>query len=110
MVFSNIEFKNFHKKKNNSKVKKNLNKILDNYFKGQDQILLSLSKKYKYKFKFEKINKYKKFKNFRIFGMGGSSLGAEAIYFFLNKKIKKKFEFVNNINLVKKKKFKEQKI
>ena len=108
MVFSNIEFKNFHKKKNNSKVKKNLNKILDNYFKGQDQILLSLSKKYKYKFKFEKINKYKKFKNFRIFGMGGSSLGAEAIYFFLNKKIKKKFEFVNNINLVKKKNLKNK--
>ena len=105
MVFSNIEFKNFHKKKNNSKVKKYLNKILDNYSKGLDQILLSLSKKYKYKFKFQKINKYKKFKNFRIYGMGGSSLGAEAIYFFLNKKIKKNFQFVNNISLIKKQNF-----
>jgi len=31
--------------------------------------------------------------------MGGSSLGAEAIYYFLKKKIKKKFQFFNNINL-----------
>ena len=31
--------------------------------------------------------------------MGGSSLGAEAIYSFLNRKIRKKFSFVNNIDL-----------
>ena len=34
--------------------------------------------------------------------MGGSSLGAEAIYSFLNKKIKKNFSFLNNINLFQK--------
>ena len=45
MVFSNIEFKNFNKKKNNSKVKRILSKLLDNYSKGNDQVLLSLSKK-----------------------------------------------------------------
>ena len=30
--------------------------------------------------------------------MGGSSLGSEAIYFFLKKKIKKNFIFLNNID------------
>ena len=99
MFSSNIEFKNFSIKKKNSKIKKILNELLDNYSKKNNQLLLSLSKKYKYKFKFQNIKKYKKFKHYRIFGMGGSSLGAEAIYSFLNRKIKKKFSFVNNIDL-----------
>ena len=99
MFSSKIEFKNFSIKKNNSKIKKILNELLDNYSKKNNQLLLSLSKKYKYKFKFQNIKKYKKFKHYKIFGMGGSSLGAEAIYSFLNRKIKKKFLFVNNIDL-----------
>ncbi len=99
MFSSNIEFKNFNIKKNNSKIKKILSGLLNNYSKKNNQLLLSLSKKYKYKFKFQNIKKYKKFKHYRIFGMGGSSLGAEAIYSFLNKKIRKRFSFVNNIDL-----------
>ena len=99
MFSSNIEFKNFSIKKNNSKIKKILNELIGNYSKKNNQLLLSLSKKYKYKFKFQNIKKYKKFKHYRIFGMGGSSLGAEAIYSFLNRKIRKKFSFVNNIDL-----------
>ena len=99
MLSSNIEFKNFSVKKNNFKVKKILNELLDDYSKKNNQLFLSLSKKYKYKFKFQNIKKYKKFKHYRIFGMGGSILGAEAIYSFLNKKIKKSFSFVNNIDL-----------
>ena len=99
MFSSKIEFKNFSMKKKNSKIKKILNELLDNYSYKNNQLLLSLSKKYKYKFKFQNIKKYKKFKHYRIFGMGGSSLGAEAIYSFLNRKIRKKFSFVNNIDL-----------
>ncbi len=99
MFSSNIEFKNFSIKKNNSRIKKILNELLDNYSKKNNQLLLSLSKKYKYKFKFQNIKNYKKYKHYRIFGMGGSSLGAEAIYSFLNRKIRKKFSFVNNIDL-----------
>ena len=99
MVSSNIEFKNFSQKKSNSKIKKILNELLDNHLKKNDQLLLSLSKKYKYKFKFQNIKKYKKFKHYRIFGMGGSSLGAEAIYSFLSGKIRKSFSFINNIDL-----------
>ena len=48
-----------------------------------------------------KINDLKKFKNFRtiaLVGMGGSILGAEAIYKFFQKKIKKKIYFFNNLD------------
>ena len=99
MVSTNIKFKNFNQKKSNSKVKKILNELVDDYSKKNNQLLLSLSKKYKYKFKFQNIKKYKKFKHYRIFGMGGSSLGAEAIYSFLSEKIRKSFSFINNIDL-----------
>ena len=46
------------------------------------------------------INKFQKFTTIIIIGMGGSILGAEAIYTFLKKKISKKFFFVNNLNIV----------
>ncbi len=98
MGFKNIEFKNFYSIKKNKKIRQYFSELLYEYLNGKNQILLSLSKKYKLKQKLEKINKYKKFKHFRIFGMGGSILGAEAIYFFLNEKIKKKFEFINDLD------------
>ena len=40
--------------------------------------------------------------------MGGSTLGAQAIYDFLKKKIKKKFIFVDNLNAFENKKDKEK--
>ena len=46
-------------------------------------------------------NKFKKFQKFNqiyIIGMGGSILGSEAIYNFLNFKIKKKVKFINNLD------------
>ena len=48
--------------------------------------------------KIKKLHKFKKFKKIAIIGMGGSILGAEAIYSFFKKKIKKKFYFFNDIN------------
>ena len=110
MVFVNIEFKNFQKKKKNNKIKIILNNLIENYLKFDNQLLLSLSKKYKYKFSFEKLQKYKKFKNVRIFGMGGSIHGAEAIYQFLNHKIKKNFQFINNISFLNKQNLNNEKL
>ncbi len=98
MVFSNIEFTNFRKKKNNTKIKKFLSNLSKDFLIGNSPILSSLSIKYNYNFKFKKMKKFKKFKNYNIFGMGGSSLGSEAIYSFLTEKIKKNFKFINNIN------------
>ena len=87
MVFSNIEFKNFQKQKNNNRIKKIFKGLISSYLSKNNQLLLSLSKKYKFKFSFQKMKKYKKFKNIRVFGMGGSMELSNL--FFLNKKIKK---------------------
>tara|TARA_Y100000992_G_scaffold238337_1_gene169093 strand:- start:1817 stop:2974 length:1158 start_codon:yes stop_codon:yes gene_type:complete len=99
MLTTNISFKNFLlKKKDPLKIKKNLNYLL----KNKSQIIQSLSKGYKDSFDIKKIKKYKKFSNYRIIGMGGSTLGAQSIYDFLNKKIKKKFTFIDNLQADKK--------
>ena len=57
-----------------------------------------LNKEYKFNFKIEDIEKFKKFKNIALIGMGGSILGSEAIYSFLKQKIKKNFYFFDNID------------
>ncbi len=56
------------------------------------------------------IEKIKKFSSYTLIGMGGSSLGAKAIYSFLKFKIKKKFEFFDNIILEKFKPIKKRKL
>ena len=49
--------------------------------------------------KFEiKFKKFKKFKTILIIGMGGSILGAKAIYDFLKHKTKKNFIFIDNLD------------
>ena len=52
-------------------------------------LLRSLSSKKSNNFNFNKIKKFKKFKNVIIIGMGGSILGSKALYSFLKHKIKK---------------------
>ena len=106
MLTKNINFNNFlYKKKDN--IKNIFNKIKKNYFLGKEKLLLSLSDQYKYSFDLKKISKLKKFSIYRIVGMGGSVLGAEAIYDFLKFKIKKKFIFLNNLKTGVNKKFKK---
>ena len=85
MLTTGINFKNFKKKTKKLNFKKKLKFIYDN----RNQILISLSKNYKDNFDKKTVNKYKKASNFRLIGMGGSTLGAHAIYDFLNHKIKK---------------------
>jgi len=45
------------------------------------------------------IKKFSNYKNIIIIGMGGSILGTKSIYSFLNKKIKKKVFFFDNLDL-----------
>ena len=97
----NIYFKNFQIKKNKKKIK-NIKKKLINIVNENNEVIFSLSKKYKCSFKIKELNKYKNFLNYRIIGMGGSSLGAKAIYNFLKHKIKKKFYFIDNLKNEKK--------
>jgi len=89
----NIIFKNFQLNKKNS----NVQKLLGNILKEHNQILLSLSKNYLDNFSKKYLIQYKKYNKLRIIGMGGSSLGAQAIYSFLKHKIKKKISFLSNL-------------
>ena len=102
MLTSGINFKNFEIRKKISSVKKNLNLIL----KKKNEVIVSLSQDYKNSFDKNFLYQHKKSPNYRIIGMGGSTLGAHAIYDFLNHKIKKKFKFIDNLqtNLFKDKK------
>ena len=94
MFTSRIAFKNFKSKKIKSLlIKKKLLALV----KEKNEIIKSLSKDYKNDFNHKIIKKFKNSLDYRVIGMGGSSLGAHAIYDFLNFKIKKKFVFVDNL-------------
>ena len=93
MFLKEIDFKEFNLKKNLS-LKKKLNKILNK----KNSVIESLSKNYKNSYDKKLLNKYKKSLNFRVIGMGGSILGTQAIHDFLRHKIKRKFEFINNLD------------
>ena len=99
MLTSGIKFLNFKEKKNSLVVKKKLKLVLQN----KDAVILSLSKNYNNSFNKKDIKKYRKSSNFRIIGMGGSTLGSQAIYDFLNHKIKKNFTFIDNLDANQKK-------
>ena len=84
-------------------------KNITNNFNLPNNIYSIFNKKFNYNFKFRDIAKFKKFKTVVIIGMGGSSLGSEAIYDYLKHKIKKEFIFLNNINTLDIKKIKDKK-
>ena len=93
MLTSRIIFTNFKVKINNFLIKKELINLL----KKNDEVVKSLSLNYSYSFNIKKLKKFKNKNFFRIIGIGGSILGAKAIYYFLKNKIKKKFVFVDNL-------------
>ncbi len=93
MIGTGINFVNFKKKYKKKKIHRELNRLI----KENNPIIKSLSKEYKDNFDKKKISKYKKYSNFRLLGMGGSSLGAQSIYSFLKKKINKNFYFIDNL-------------
>jgi glucose-6-phosphate isomerase len=96
-------------KKNSLVIRNFLKKLKTNIDKNEDAFY-TLSKNYKFYFSKKKLAKYKKFKTIIIIGMGGSILGAKAIYSFMQHKIKKNFIFFDNLeekkihNIIKNKK------
>ena len=103
----NLIYKNYIQKKYLKKNKKNkLNilykKIVYDVIKGLNNNLKNtfhvLSDRFKLNFDLKDLKQFNKYKSVAVIGMGGSILGAEAIYNFLGKKIKKKFYFFNDIN------------
>ena len=105
-MINNFSFKNLISKKLTSfKLNKKLSIIFDNeiekIFKDVENtknFYSILSDKYIFNFQIKDLRRFQKFNSIVIIGMGGSILGAEAIYEFLSYKIKKKFYFINNIN------------
>ena len=94
MLTSGIKFTKFRILKKYKKIKKELKILL----KENNQVIKSLTSNYKNKFNSKGLLKYKKSKNYRLIGMGGSSLGSQAIYDFLKHKINKEFYFLDNLN------------
>ena len=74
-------------------IKRNLN--------NQRKIYNVLSKEYKFDFNLKDLKKFEKYNSIVIIGMGGSILGANAIYDFLKEKIKKNLFFLDNIDIQK---------
>ena len=90
MKFNNLTFNN---------EKKYLKKFDKIFLEMADEIKLSnntlnvLNDNYKFNFINKKLSKFKKFKSIALVGMGGSILGAEAIFSFLKRKLNKKVFF-----------------
>ena len=104
MLTSGIRFKSFKIKAKSHEVKKKLRFLI----KEKNEILNSLGRGYKNSFSRSFISRYKKFDNFRVIGLGGSTLGSQAIYQFLSQKIKKNFRFIDNLEPLPNKDYKKK--
>ena len=93
MLTKKIFLKSFTKKKSDKKIKNLLNLIIHQ----DSQLINSMSKKYIDQYNFQRIKKITNKNDIRIIGMGGSILGAQAVYNFFKDKVKKNFFFLNNL-------------
>ena len=90
-----------NKKKFQKKTVENFNKLIININKdisNSSKTLNILNTKFKFNFKIKELKRFKKFHTVALIGMGGSILGAAAIYDFLKLKIKKKLYFFDNLD------------
>ncbi len=89
------------KKSNQTNLLKKFDKIYKNITKfinlKKDSFHV-LSKNFKINFNVKDLKNFQKFNHIVIIGMGGSILGSETIFNFLNHKIKKRVYFLNDIN------------
>ena len=99
MLSSGIKFNPFKFYQTTKNLKTRLEKIIN----SKSHVLSSLDKSYKFSYDKKRILRFKKNKNFRVIGMGGSILGTQAIHDFLRHKIKKKFIFIDNLKSAQKK-------
>ena len=100
MINTNFSLKK-NKKKFQRKSVENFNKLITNINKdisNSSKTLNILNRKFKFNFKIKDLKRFKKFKIVALIGMGGSILGAAAIYDFLKSKIKKKLYFFDNLD------------
>ena len=98
MLSKNISFQNFKKKKIHGKLRKFFKNLIVNSV-DKKNLINSFTNSYSYSFSKNQILKFKKNNIFKVYGMGGSSLGTKAIYDFIRPKIKKKFFFFDNLDI-----------
>ena len=97
MLTKNINFINFQNKKKDKKKDKKINLKLKSILKENSTIIQSFKNTYRDSYNNKNLKSLNKKFDYRIIGMGGSTLGAHAIYDFLKIKIKKNFFFVDNL-------------
>ncbi len=106
MINTKLYFKDsINLKKTRNVQLKSLSKKFDKIFleiesdiKNTKKTLNVLDENFNFNFNFKDLNKFKKFKTIALIGMGGSILGAEAIYNFFQTKIKKRIFFFNDLD------------
>ena len=98
----------FNKKVNKIENVKKIDLIIKSTLSNTDNnIFHLLSKKFSLNFKTSDLKKFNKFKSVVVIGMGGSILGAKAIFSFLEDRIKKDFIFVDDLDSIILKKIKK---
>ena len=103
-LLENCIYGNHFKKKIYIKYKIKLNKNIEKIYSNLDSkkdTFHSLSKKFILNIDKKKLEKFKKYKSVILIGMGGSSLGAHAIYSFLRQRVSRKFIFIDNLDQLK---------
>jgi len=102
MLIKTILFKNNLikkiKSKNILKTKEKFWELKKDYKEKKIPLLASFEKNYKLSYSKKLVKVLRKKKNIILVGMGGSILGAKALYLFLKRKIKKKFFFLDNLS------------
>ena len=100
LITENIQSRYLSKlllKKFNKKFQSTLSEV-DFEISSFQKTLNILNKNFKFNFKLSDLKRFKKFQKIALIGMGGSILGTEAIYNFLQKKIKKKIYFFDDLD------------
>ncbi len=116
MIGSKFNLKNYIRKKHlinsdNKKLSKSYKKIFQEVnleIENPKKTLNIFSKKFKFNFNFKDLKKFRNFEKIALIGMGGSILGAAAIYGFFGAKVKKKIFFFDNLDEDKIKNFKKK--
>ena len=100
LITENIQSRYLSKlllKKFNKKFQSTLSEV-DFEISSFQKTLNILNKNFKFNFKLSDLKRFKKFQKIALIGMGGSILGTEAICNFLQRKIKKKIYFFDDLD------------
>ena len=96
--FRNFTFDSGVIKKNYKKTKKAFELLKTDFLNFEIPLLNCYEKDYIFDFSKKLVNKFSKFENIILIGMGGSILGTKAIHSFFKEKIKKKIFFFDNLD------------